>query len=168
MPLGSLKSSSTMSSNTLAFIIHSSLIKVLSSLLSLQENWLIFWNMTFDCPLPITPKLMVKLNEPIRNLRLIFVSFVPITPHHGHNSSLLPNSTIILPPIALPRNLHFPSSMTMNLAPTPPQKDLPSCPWNSTFCPWWSLKRSPDCPWICQKTHVIQIYSLICPVESRR
>ena len=76
--------------------------------------------MMSNSPLPTTLRLTDKPNEPIRNLKPISTSSVPTTLNPGCNPYRQLNSTITLHCIALPRGLHSPSSMVMNLAPTPP------------------------------------------------
>ena len=97
----------------------SSLIVALSLPPPLPRNLLISSSMTSACPLPITLRLMVKLSEPIRNLRCIFTSFVPTTRWNGYNSCPPLNSTITPPPIAPQRCLHSPYFMAMNPVPIP-------------------------------------------------
>ena len=59
----------TLSSNSLDYMIPLSLTKALSSLLPLPRNLLVSSSMMFTFPLLIILRLMVKLSEPIRNLK---------------------------------------------------------------------------------------------------
>ena len=98
---------------------------------------------------------MDKPNKPIRNLKYIFGSFAQITHPHGHNSSLLLNSTIT-PPFTVPqRNSHSHSFMAMNLGPIPclarPSSSPPKIDSQSTMKPerkHWLLTNLPgkSCP----------------------
>ena len=130
-----LKFFSTMSSNALVYTTQSSLIGVPNSPLPSLRNLLTFSNMTYDSLLHTTLRPTGKPNKPIKNLKHIFGSFVPIIHPHGPNSFLLLSSTTTPPLIAPSRNLHSLSFMAINPDPIlalakpsflPSKLDLPS------------------------------------------
>ena len=69
---------------------------------------------------PTTLRPTDKSNKPIRNSKPVSTSSAPTILNSGCNHYHLLNSTITLHCIAPPKSLHSPSSMDMNLAPTPP------------------------------------------------
>ena len=132
-----------MCSNISASMIPLSLIEALNSPQHLPENSPDYSNMTYNSPLPITPKLMDKQNEPIRNWKLIFASFAPTTPHPGHSSYLPQNFIIILPHIVPPRNLRSPSFMALNTDPTHLLVKPSSRPLKTVFPLWMKHDEKP-------------------------
>ena len=117
-----------MSSNTLVYMTQSSPIMIPNSPLPSLGNFLTFSNTTYDSPLHTTLRPMGKPNKPIKNLKHIFESFVPIIHPHGPNSFLLLSSTTTPPLIASPRNLHSLSFMVMNPDPILPLAKLSFLP----------------------------------------
>ena len=108
----------TLYSNTLAYMIPSSLTEAhnlpLPSLVNLPASL----NMMSASPPPTTPKLMGKLNEPIRRLKLIFGSSAPIILRNRLNFSPQLNLSITPSPTVQPKPLSFPFSLDMNRGPT--------------------------------------------------
>ena len=117
-----------MSSSALIYTTQSSPIVVLNLPLPSLRNSLTFSNTTYDSPLHTTLRPMDKPNKPIKNLKYIFKSFVPIICPHGPNSFLLLSSTTTPSLIAPPRNLYSLSFTAMNLDPTLPSAKPSSLP----------------------------------------
>ena len=132
----------TMYSNTLGSMIPLSLTVDCNSPQPLPENLLDFSNMISTSPLPITPKLMDKLNEPIKKSKLISVSSAPIILTNGLSSLPLPNSSTTPFPIALQRYPPSLSSLDTILACTPSWQDVHPCPRKLPFLLRFSKEES--------------------------
>ena len=106
---------STTYSNALAYMTPSSPTEAHNLLLLSLESLPVSLNTTSVSPLPTTPKRMDKPNEPIRRLKPIFGSSVPIIFRNGLSSSPQPNLLITPSPIAQPKRPPFPFSSDTNL-----------------------------------------------------
>ena len=122
----------------------SSRIEAHNSLLPLPESSHAFSNITFACPLPITPKLMDKLNELIKKSRLTFGFSVPTILQIRPASLPQLNSFTTQYPTAHLRLLLSPSSSDMNLAPIC-HSAKPFCQsWKIASLPWKLPERKPS------------------------
>ena len=119
MQQGLHKFSLTTSSNASIYTTLLSQIMVCSSHPPLLKNLLVSSSTMFNSSQPIILRLTDKPNKPIRNLKHIFISSVQIAHPHGHNSSLLLNSTTTPSSIVPWRNSCSHSFTAMTLGPIP-------------------------------------------------
>ena len=105
---------STTYSNALAYMTPSSPTEALNLPPPLLVNSPASLNTTFASPLPTTPKLTDKPNEPIKRLKPISGSSALTTLGNGLDSSVQQNSSITPFPIARPKPPPFPFSSDTN------------------------------------------------------